>query len=111
MALTQKSAPAVARQFTQTLDTAFFRALCEPARVELLAALIARGPADINALAEAAPQDRSVVSRHLKVLEDAGILQSQKDGRHRIYQIHGAFVLEYLEKLLAQVRVMVKQCC
>ncbi|MCU7374995.1 hypothetical protein PEC18_30230 [Paucibacter sp. O1-1] len=64
---TSRAAPTIARQFTQTLDTAFFRALCEPARVELLAALIAKGPTDINALADAVPQDRSVVSRHLKV--------------------------------------------
>ncbi|UXI70551.1 ArsR/SmtB family transcription factor [Tahibacter amnicola] len=108
---TSRAAPTIARQFTQTLDTAFFRALCEPARVELLAALIAKGPTDINALADAVPQDRSVVSRHLKVLEDAGILHSVKEGRHRIYRIQGDYVVAYLEKLLAQVRAMVKQCC
>jgi hypothetical protein len=36
------------------------------------------------------PQDRSVISRHLALMEKAGVLKVIKEGRHVIYVVDGA---------------------
>lgn len=73
-----------AARIVEVLDSPVLRALAEPARLEVLRVLLLHGPADIGALASHLPQDRSVVSRHLKTLEDAGLVRAERDGRHRI---------------------------
>lgn len=59
-----------------------FAALADPTRRDLVARL-AVGDATVGALA--APYDVSLqaVSKHLKVLEDAGLVTRSRDGRHR----------------------------
>lgn len=100
----------VAQRFSDLADTAFFKALCEPVRVKILALLAERGRSDISTLAEAFTQDRSVISRHLTLLEDCGMVTCDRAGRHRYYQINGALILQNLEGFTAQVRQLVA-CC
>jgi hypothetical protein len=57
-----------ARQCVAVFDTGFFKALCEPARIAVLRELILLGRADIAAIADRLPQDRSVIARHLQQL-------------------------------------------
>ncbi len=52
-----------------------------------------------HCVCEIAPEldrDRSVVSRHLMILEQAGILLSRQEGRRVIYKIADERVLELL---------------
>jgi DNA-binding transcriptional ArsR family regulator len=93
------------------LDSPFLRALTEPARLEVLRVLLVHGPSDIGAIAEKLPQDRSVISRHLKVLEDAEIVRGQKDGRHRVYAIDGAKLMGTLERMLNETKSVATVCC
>ncbi len=63
---------------------AIFSALADPTRRAILDRL-ARGEARVTELAD--PHDMSLpaVSKHLKVLEDAGLILREKDGRiHRM---------------------------
>ncbi len=99
-----------AKQFSELIDTAFFTALCEPVRIQILAKLIELGPSDIDTLAEHFTQDRSVNSRHLALLEDSGVVRSTREGRHRHYEVNGTAVLATLEVLTQQVRRVVT-CC
>lgn len=91
-------------------DTAFFTALQEPARVAILRRLLLIGRADIAQIAQGLPQERSVVSRHLRVLEEAGLLKASKEGRHRYFEVDGPGVLRQLQSInqLAQV---IADCC
>lgn len=59
-----------------------FQALADPIRRAILARL-ALGSATVGELA--APFDVSMpaVSRHLKVLEDAALIENQREGKHR----------------------------
>lgn len=57
-----------ARQCVAVFDTGFFKALCEPARIAVLREFILLGRADIVAIAQRLPQDRSVIARHLSEL-------------------------------------------
>lgn len=64
-----------------TLDRAF-HALADATRRSLLADLGA-GPRTVGALAEAYPISLPGVRKHLRVLEDAGLIESVKVGRTR----------------------------
>jgi DNA-binding transcriptional ArsR family regulator len=93
------------------LDTEFFKALCEPVRVAILQKIILTGRADIAAIAEGMPQDRSVISRHLALLERAGIAVSDKQGRHVHYDLDGPAIVQRLERLLTAARALATICC
>ena len=88
------------------VDTGFFRALCEPARIAVLRELILLGRGDIAAIAGRLPQDRSVVARHLHQLAAARIVRADKQGRHVFYQIDAGSVAERLEGILATTRLL-----
>ena len=83
----------------------------DPARLELMKVLLLEGPSDIGSLASQVPQDRSVVSRHLKVLEQAGIVQVERQGRHRIYALDGAGFVRTLEEILTKAKSLTSICC
>lgn len=107
----QATRKVVAQKFVELADTDFFKALGEPARVQLLAALIELGPSDISTLAERFPQDRSVISRHLSLLESCGMVSCSKEGRHRFYAVNGQQILQNIDLLSLQIRQMVNCCC
>jgi DNA-binding transcriptional ArsR family regulator len=59
-----------------------FHALSDPTRRAMLARL-ARGPAPVSELAGPTGLRLPTILRHLSVLEEAGLIASQKDGRVR----------------------------
>ena len=62
---------------------AVFGALADPTRRAIIAHL-AQGPASVGDLAAPLPMSPPAVSKHLKVLERAGLLDRERDGRiHR----------------------------
>ena len=65
-----------------------FRALCEPIRISIVATLAARsGLSRVSDLTECCGIDFSGVSRHLKILRDAGIVSAEKRGREVFYTL------------------------
>ena len=62
--------------------TATFAALADPTRRAMLARL-ARGPATVNQLAEPFTLSLPTVSRHLKVLQEAGLVVKERDQQFR----------------------------
>src|SRR3954462_8863647 len=63
------------------LDRAF-AALADPVRRAMIARL-SRGPATVNELAEPFPITKQAVSRHIQVLETAGLITRTRDGQRR----------------------------
>ncbi len=61
---------------------AVFKALGHPIRREILEQL-ANGPESVSELAEPHDVSLAAVSKHLRVLEDAGLLNVEEDGRVR----------------------------
>jgi DNA-binding transcriptional ArsR family regulator len=59
-----------------------FAALADPTRRAILARLAA-GPATVNELAEPFPISLQAISRHLKVLEQAGLITRGRDAQFR----------------------------
>jgi DNA-binding transcriptional ArsR family regulator len=93
------------------LDSKFFKSLSEPVRQELLKYLLLNGRTDIGTISQHLPQDRSVISRHLQLMQEAGILICEKEGRFVYYSINGQEFLAKLESLVDQIRACIPICC
>jgi len=68
-------------------ESDIFQAIADPTRRAILDRLQA-GPAPVNSLAEGFPQSRPAISKHLRILKDAGIVSEQRQGRERVYRLH-----------------------
>ncbi|MBZ0233160.1 MAG: helix-turn-helix domain-containing protein, partial [Deltaproteobacteria bacterium] len=71
-----------ASRLVDVLDASILQLLAVPARVDVLRVLLVHGGADVGTIASHLPLDRSVVSRHLKAFDDAGLVRVTRDGRH-----------------------------
>jgi DNA-binding transcriptional ArsR family regulator len=71
-----------------------FAALGEPMRLGIVARLCDRGPLSIARLTEGSRISRQAVTKHLRVLESAGVVLSGRNGRERIWQIQAARLSE-----------------
>jgi DNA-binding transcriptional ArsR family regulator len=65
---------------------AVFQALADESRRTLLETL-ARGPATAGELAATLPIARPGVSRHLRVLREAGLVEVRPDAQRRVYRL------------------------
>jgi DNA-binding transcriptional ArsR family regulator len=63
-----------------------FHAIADPTRRAILDRLRA-GPAPVNALAGDFKQSRPAVSKHLRVLRLARLVEEERVGRERLYQL------------------------
>lgn len=79
-----------------------FEALADPVRRDLLMRL-SRGPARVVDLAAEHPISRPAISKHLRLLADAGLVRAETLGRERHYTIEAAG-LAPLRDYLEQVR-------
>jgi DNA-binding transcriptional ArsR family regulator len=82
--------------------SATFSALADPTRRAMLARLAA-GPATVNELAEPFAFSLPTVSRHLKVLEEAGLIVKERSAQFRPCRLEVA-PLEAADDWLAQYR-------
>ena len=68
------------------LVAARFKVLSEPMRLRILQ-LLEDGETSVSALAESAESTQPNVSKHLKTLQDAGLLSRRQDGNTVYYSI------------------------
>jgi DNA-binding transcriptional ArsR family regulator len=108
---TRRSRERAARELDSIVESRLFRALCEPARIGILKLLTINGRSDIATLAGHSPQDRSVVSRHLALLREAGFVRREKVGRNVYFEMDGPAVVAQLEDVLERFRKLVPLCC
>ena len=100
----QRCCPDVA----EVLEPRFFRALCDPNRVAILVRLArCGGPSTVSEIAACCPTDVSVVSRHLGMLRDAGILAADKRGKKVYYSVR----FERLVDTLRAIADAIDACC
>ena len=85
----------------QPLDAAF-SALADPTRRAILARL-ALGEATVMELAEPFAMSQPAVSRHIKVLGDAGLIVQRVDGTRRPCRL-AAHALDDVDRWLAMMR-------
>ena len=72
---------------TVQVDDQLWSAIADPSRRRLLDLLVGNGEASAWSLAGDLPFSRQAVSKHLVVLEDAGLVRRRKPGREVLFQI------------------------
>jgi DNA-binding transcriptional ArsR family regulator len=66
---------------------AVFAALGDETRLRLIARLTGAGPQSIAALADGFDISRQAISKHLRVISDAGLARSGRRGRETVWQL------------------------
>lgn len=82
-----------------------FAALGDETRLRIVARLCRGGPASISLLTEATDVTRQAVTKHLRALEDAGLVRSDRAGRECIWALETRKLAQgrrYLEQISAQ---------
>jgi DNA-binding transcriptional ArsR family regulator len=95
----------------ETLDTNFFKAIAEPVRQQIVIILLKEGRSSVQDVAKHLVQDRSVVSRHLAFLEQAGFVRSHRVQRYTEYELDGPTIIDKLKRVLFQLRMAAAICC
>jgi len=83
-------------------DMPVFAAIADPTRREILQRL-ASGDMAAGNIAAAFPISRPAVSKHLRILREAALVQEQRRGRHRVYRLN-AQPLREVDRWLEQYR-------
>lgn len=65
-----------------------FNAVAEPRRRQILD-LLAAGERSVNDLVAALDLSQPLVSKHLRVLRDVGLVEVREQGRQRLYRLNG----------------------
>lgn len=89
-----------------------FAALGDKTRLQLVTRLSHEGPLSITQLATGATVTRQAITRHLEALEHAGIAESCRGGRERIWQLHPErfdAMLSYLQQISDHWDVVIGQ--
>jgi DNA-binding transcriptional ArsR family regulator len=81
---------------------ATFSALADPTRRAVLA-LLRRGSLPAGRIAQAFPISRPAISKHLRLLRRARLVQEHRQGRHRFYHLNPA-PLRVVDSWLRQYR-------
>jgi DNA-binding transcriptional ArsR family regulator len=106
-----KAKSAAIAALADTLDANFFKAIAEPVRQRIVLILLQSGRSNVQEVARHLVQDRSVVSRHLAFLEQAGFVRSHRVARFTEYELDGPAIITKLETLLAHLRTAAALCC
>jgi len=80
-----RSRSAAARALADSAST--FAALGDETRLRLVARLTGEGPLSIARLTDGLPITRQAVTKHLRVMEDAGLVRSSAQGRERVWEL------------------------
>lgn len=105
--MSPKQAAACCRPVDDLLDPELFKALCDPTRAKLVACVCkCSRPCGVGEIAECCDVDLSVVSRHLQMLERAGVLASERRGRTVFYTLR----YEHVVGLLRGLADAIEQC-
>jgi DNA-binding transcriptional ArsR family regulator len=90
------------RPVTYSAETAF-HALSDPTRRAVLD-LLRQGSQPAGQIAQAFPVSRPAISKHLRLLRRAHLVQERREGRFRVYQLNPE-PLKAVDKWLDQYRV------
>lgn len=94
--------PACCPPLHKALDLRLFKALADPTRIHILICLTrCASPQTVTQVAVCCAVDFSVVSRHLRVLSRAGVLDVHKRGRTALYSVRYAELCAALRQLAA----------
>lgn len=75
-------------------DADVFTAIADPTRRALLVRLAEEGDKNVSELLEPFAISQPAISKHLRILREAGLVTSRKEGRLRLYAIEASRLRE-----------------
>lgn len=78
------------------------RAIADPTRFGILKKISESGEICCGALAAAFPVKQATVSHHVKILEEAGLVETRREGQHHYFRVVPATLADY-RATLAQI--------
>ncbi len=93
---------------TLQLVADFFKVLSESSRLQIMCALKA-GPQNVSEIIEVTGLGQANVSKHLKILAQAGVVSRQQQGVCVYYQIANTFVFDLCELVCDSLSVQVQR--
>jgi DNA-binding transcriptional ArsR family regulator len=90
------------REQVAILHAQFCAAFSDPSRMLIIYEL-REGPQNVTALAERLEMAQPVVSRHLKILRERGIIASERQGRTTFYYLTDDRVVQALDLFRAVI--------
>lgn len=86
----------------------FLKAISDSTRLRILAHLVeTKEPQMVSEIAKNFPIDVSVVSRHLAILRDEGILLAEKQGKEVYYSVR----YKFLSSIFRSFASTIESCC
>lgn len=82
----------------------FFKVLFDPVRSQIMVLLGTQGSLSISGVAQYFPQDRTVISRHLSLMERYGIVDRTRKSREYIYNLNADFVINKFEETAQELK-------
>ncbi len=73
-----------------------FKALADPTRYQVICLLVAQGEMSRGQLGERFDLSAPTMSHHCKVLENAGLVVSRKEGVHSFYRLNSERLSQFL---------------
>lgn len=96
------------RGLSRLLDRDLFRALGDANRLVILDRLSrCKKPCTVSKISCCCPVDISVVSRHLAILRDAGVVTAEKRGKEVYYRLN----YDHLTHTLRSIADAIDACC
>ena len=93
---------------SQWLEPGTFKALAEPTRAALLLHMAGTdGPHTVTGLAARLPVDVSVVSRHLRLLREVGVVTAERKGKEMLHRLDCGDLIHMLRNLADAL----ESCC
>ena len=90
------------------LSPRLFKALADPKRLSLLVRVAeGGGPSTVSHVAKGSGVDMSVVSRHLAILREAGIISCEKQGKEVLCTLQ----TDVLARVLREIANALESCC
>ncbi|HEY4606149.1 MAG TPA: metalloregulator ArsR/SmtB family transcription factor [Acidimicrobiia bacterium] len=89
----------------QPLESDPFAALGDPNR-RAIVELLSNGDRSVNEIADDLPISRPAVSRHLRLLKEAGLVIDRADGTKRLYRLDASgaeMMARYMEEVWGEV--------
>ena len=100
--------PACCSGLAELLSPRLFKALADPKRLSLLVRVAeGAGPCTVSHVANGSGVDLSVVSRHLSILREAGIIKCEKHGKEVLCTLQTDVVVS----ILRQLADALESCC
>lgn len=81
---------------------AVFKALADPSRRDLLDSLHARGGRTLGELCEGRGMTRQAVTKHLAVLEAAGLVATERRGREKLHYLNSVPIHEIADRWIGK---------